>query len=161
MFKRRIAALVAVGAVLLAGGLAGSANAASGEPPAKPPAKGTCVTSDGRTFEFVDAIPATEIEHAEKGEVRLSADVDATGAVARAAKVAPDGETVTVTTPPDGAPHVQRWSEVTEAVPATPATEAERKDAPIQAAEITESAVAIAPADDENAKAVTIACRAE
>ncbi|MFD1932689.1 MULTISPECIES: hypothetical protein [Nonomuraea] len=170
MFKRRIAALVAVGAVLFAGGLAGSANASSDEPPAK----GTCVTSDGKTFEFTEAVRAVRIEPGKGGEAHLSADDQSAAATEPAATIRVDAQSTDGKPLPEGAVAVERWSEATEtteAVPATPAPGVEAgeiKAGQIKVGEIkddvsiaaTATATATAP-DGDATKAITITCTAK
>ncbi|MFE3454927.1 hypothetical protein ACFXJ8_38995 [Nonomuraea sp. NPDC059194] len=167
MFKRRIAALVAVGAVVLAGGLAGSANASSGEPPAK---GGTCVTSDGKTFEFSEAVPALKLEPGKKGAAVLSDDESVPGSASVAAvRVEKAVPTTEAQAAPEGAVRVERWSKVveatetTEAVPAKPAPGVEAGEAKVdvEAVEVGEGDVKIATPDGENAHAVTITCTAK
>ncbi|MFI6324702.1 hypothetical protein ACIBG8_44760 [Nonomuraea sp. NPDC050556] len=65
MNKRRMAALTAVAGILLMSGLTGSAMADNA--PDQAP-KGTCTTSDGKTFEFKEAMPALTLEPAEKAD---------------------------------------------------------------------------------------------
>lgn len=67
MNKRRMAALTAVAGILLMSGLTGSAMA--DDAPDQAP-KGTCTTSDGKTFEFKDAVPALTLEPAESADPR-------------------------------------------------------------------------------------------
>ncbi|MEU4698807.1 hypothetical protein [Nonomuraea dietziae] len=145
MFKRRIAALGAVTALLLAGGLVGSANA-SDEPPVK---AGTCVTSDGKTFDFTEAVPAHKIEGS-----AVAIKVDDAGVE---------------TTKPEGVESVERWSETTDAVAAVPAQPA--KPNAEGGGEDIPTVISVAPApgapsadgsgDKELAQAVTITCTAK
>ncbi|MEV4064919.1 hypothetical protein [Nonomuraea dietziae] len=144
MFKRRIAALGAVTALLLAGGLVGSANA-SDEPPVK---AGTCVTSDGKTFDFTEAVPAHKIEGS-----AVAIKVDDAGVE---------------TTKPEGVESVERWSETTDAVAAVPAQPAkpnaegggENLPTVISVAPAPGAPSADGPGDKELATAVTITCTA-
>ncbi|GAA2683901.1 hypothetical protein GCM10010412_069890 [Nonomuraea recticatena] len=144
MFKRRIAALGAVTALLLAGGLVGSANA-SDEPPVK---AGTCVTSDGKTFDFTQAVPAHKIEGS-----AVAIKVDDAGVE---------------TTRPEGVESVERWSETTDAVAAVPAQPAkpnaegggENIPTVVSVAPAPGEPSAHAPGDKELATAVTITCTA-
>ncbi|GAA2410572.1 hypothetical protein [Nonomuraea africana] len=164
MFKRRIVTLGAVAALLLAGGLAGSANASD-----EPPAKGTCVTSDGKTFEFTEAVPALKIEG---GAVAVRVDesqpdAGKTGAARAGAaeiEVAKIEGTKTDVVKGDGSEHVQRWSKVTETVPATPAQPASPNaegggaDAPTA---VTVAPTTDGPAPEDLSKAITITCTAK
>ncbi|MEU7001497.1 hypothetical protein [Nonomuraea sp. NPDC046570] len=62
MFKRRVVMLLAAG-LLATAGLTGSAMASEDVPPAG--VKAVCTTSDGKTFEVTDSVPATVIADAE------------------------------------------------------------------------------------------------
>lgn len=59
MYKRRVAALAAAAGLLLMSGLTGSAMA---DDTPKDGPSGTCTTSDGKTFEFKDAVPAIKAD---------------------------------------------------------------------------------------------------
>lgn len=165
MFKRRIAAIVAVGAVLLTGGLVGSANASSDEPPAK----GTCVTSDGKTFEFTDAVRAVRLEPGKEGEAALRADAPGAPGTEHAARVRVDAQPADDESVPEGAVAIERWGkavEATEAVPATPAPGVEAgevKGGLIKATETKDGDVSIATTspDGDVTKAITITCTAK
>lgn len=113
MIKRRAMALAAASGFILLAGLTGSAMA--DEAPTAG-STGTCVTSDGKTFEFTEAVPATKAEVAtEVGAASITVERADDGSVAfkEGGAVPADAVPATATVP------------ATEAIPASEVTMAD------------------------------------
>ncbi|MEU8103950.1 hypothetical protein AB0C18_09510 [Nonomuraea muscovyensis] len=150
MFKRRMAILGAVGALVLTG-LAGSA-LADDAPGARPAAKVVCKTSDGQVIEFAQRVGAIKAEKGPDGEIVVAATEAVVGAdVVRTVEGEAEAGSAHRVEIPDG--KAPEKGEIVRAVPAEPATGPDGK--PLVAGKADGKALPV-PADAE-----TVTCSTE